>query len=622
MLKGQSNKSTKVSDFYQGENIFSQLKNSLFGQIENIFEQVLSDNTKENYQLPKVIVIGTESSGKSSLLERITKCQIFPRDGKLCTKCPIKVKLVSVNYASSSYSVKLPNKPIQNLNNKKDIYPIVQKYMNDLPNDIISQDEIIINIIDKDVPDFEFYDLPGIRTYPPEAATMTVKICKKYLSDKNSIVLCVVPCTTTRLTSCQSIALIKEAKMEHNTILALTMTDRLQQENFDELLINRIINNTDELNGIKFANCIAVINRSNSDKYSLEESDKLEKDWFDKNIYQCIPDEDEKFREKIIQNTTISNLLKNMDNLYNHFIKNEWIPRMICEMHLKEEIIKKELKTLEPVITEDNFPEFKSLCLDFNGTYTYVDGTPTKKVNIHVPTKYFIGAIPIQPSDFFAYRSIKLIIPKDGDGSDKLVCHIPSMSFFGNEGCLSAVLDPQIDRTGNNRLCNALQWYDTFFSNFYDRITISYVLKDNIFNIPVKRFINIRKKFDELFFSYIKQVYNENVLKILKRNVIDHTINSFISRHHRNNISSHDSPSQFFLKLFSEIGCRDESRYFNDFILQNLTIDFFAESEEDILKLKTELKNIQSNRHELENIKNLYFVSDFKSTNKEPNVNK
>jgi hypothetical protein len=99
----QKNKSTIISDFYQGDNIASQLNNSLFGQIKKIFNQdnnyqlpslgVNMKNLKDSLLLPKVIVIGTESSGKSSLLERITKCQLFPRDNKLCTKCPIKVKL-------------------------------------------------------------------------------------------------------------------------------------------------------------------------------------------------------------------------------------------------------------------------------------------------------------------------------------------------------------------------------------------------------------------------------------------------------------------------------------------------------------------------------------------------
>jgi hypothetical protein len=57
---GTKNKSTSISDFYQGDNIFSQLKNSLFGKIKQIFEQVFTDNTEKDYQLPKVIVIGTQ----------------------------------------------------------------------------------------------------------------------------------------------------------------------------------------------------------------------------------------------------------------------------------------------------------------------------------------------------------------------------------------------------------------------------------------------------------------------------------------------------------------------------------------------------------------------------------
>jgi len=229
------------------------------------------------------------------------------------------------------------------------------------------------------------------------------------------------------------------------------------------------------------------------------------------------------------------------------------------------------VKRLESVITKDNFPEFKSLCLDFNGAYTCVNGIPHKKVNIHVPTKYFIGATPIQPRNFFVDRSIKFSL-------DGFIFNIPSM-HCENGGMCDFIPRENINTTGKNVVCDALQWYDTFFSNFYDRITISYCLKDNIFNIPVKRFINIRKKFDELFLKYIKQVYNENVLKILKRNVIDQYLNTVLSRSMYGAHQYVHDPSTFCIKLFRAVGERDESRYFNDFIIQNLTIDFFAESD-------------------------------------------
>lgn len=36
--------------------------------------------------LPRVVVVGSRDAGKSSLLENITKCSIFPRDKGLCTR--------------------------------------------------------------------------------------------------------------------------------------------------------------------------------------------------------------------------------------------------------------------------------------------------------------------------------------------------------------------------------------------------------------------------------------------------------------------------------------------------------------------------------------------------------
>ena len=41
-------------------------------------------------------MVGSQSSGKSSLLENITKCEIFPRDHKQCTRAPIRFKLKQV----------------------------------------------------------------------------------------------------------------------------------------------------------------------------------------------------------------------------------------------------------------------------------------------------------------------------------------------------------------------------------------------------------------------------------------------------------------------------------------------------------------------------------------------
>ena len=531
---GQKNKSTPISDFYQGDNIFTQLSNSLFGKIKQIFEQVFTDNTEKNYQLPKVIVIGTESSGKSSLLERITKCQLFPRDGKLCTKCPIKVKLENGN---PSYSIQLPGDKIQQLENKKDIYPIVQKYMNSLPNDCISENEILIKIVDNDVSNFEFYDLPGIRTYPPKVAKLSLNICKKYLSDKNSIVLCVVPCTTTRLTSCQSIALITQTKMEQNTILALTMTDRLQPENIEELLINRLIDNTDELKNIKFANCIAVVNRSHTDNYSLGDSDKTEKTWFDENIYQCIPEEYEKYTEQIIQRTTISNVLKNMDNLYNNFIQTDWIPRMILEMRVKEVMIKEEINKLGKIVT----------CKE---DYT-IDQIKTVRLETSL-------------NDILSIKFDILLTNSRMLNREEIKCF--TINF----------------RTVRDFIL-------TQINSIFKNLKITYELNDVMFDGPTKRFANLSNKFNEILINYSEIIFAKEKIEYFKNNYINYSINTCIDNTPKELLTYLES---LFYMMFHDL--KDMVRC----LWSELTIEDFAESDdwkEKRLKLKTEEENIKNN---------------------------
>jgi hypothetical protein len=327
----------------------------------------------------------------------------------------------------------------------------------------------------------------------------------------------------------------------------------------------------------------------------LEESDQKEKEWFDKNIYECI------FREQIIMNTSISNLLKSMDNLYNHFIKTDWIPRMINEMRTKEDMIKKELKRLEPVITKENFPEFLSLCLDYKRAFPQPNSCGVVQIE-QVPTKYFIGASPVMPYTFF--KSVVLYIPFDYNtnlgfniiGYMYKDCNIRKLGlFFGKE-----YNDHNFNY--NTTVYDSIQIFENVFSNFYDKIKINHVLEDNIFNIPIVRFININTKFEKLLMKYIKHRLNKNVLKSIKRTIIDFILMSVKDNYSTEYINSYAMNvvplfNNIFMSMMGHV-----NKDINDFILQNLTIDFFVESEEDILKLESELKIIQSNIVSFRNI--------------------
>lgn len=337
-------KKVKESEFLDGKNIIEVGLQSLFGKIKNSIEQLFTPEEITNYKLPKVIVIGNESSGKSSLLENITKLQIFPRDSKLCTKCPVHVIMSPDN--KKSISLQFKNKTYNELT-EKTIYPQVCEIMDNIGEDVILHDEITIKISDPSYQAFEFYDLPGIRAYPPNIAQITSDLTKKYLNDENCIVLCVVPCTITRLTSCQSIALISEMKVERKCILALTMADRLQEENVEDLLINRITKKSDEICKLKFYDIKSIINRTHKNTESLKKHDNTENKWFDDNIIKCIPEQmNKELQDTIVSSLGIENLLFSLNELYNQFIQKNWKPKILNQIKEKKDNILIQYKLL------------------------------------------------------------------------------------------------------------------------------------------------------------------------------------------------------------------------------------------------------------------------------------
>lgn len=332
---GNADVKATTSFYFQGLTIIDKLKQSIYGKVKDTFKQILGNEEEQSYKLLRMVVLGPEGAGKSSTLERIIKCQLFPKNDQLCTKCPIRLVIEN---GPSKYSVSYNNPTIgydnvvKEFEDKYEIYNFVSDIMDKLDLNNISKEEVIVNIRDENMPNFEFIDLPGIRTYPEVAAKTTQELCKYYLEDKNSIVLCVIPSTVTRITSCPSIKVILDLKMEKNCILALTMVDQLHPRNIENLLVKRILNQSDELINLNFAGCVGVVNRIHSNEITLEESDKNEEEWFKANILDVIPPEYEQYRDRLASNMTLNNLLEKMDILYGKFINTEWKPKIISEI--------------------------------------------------------------------------------------------------------------------------------------------------------------------------------------------------------------------------------------------------------------------------------------------------
>ena len=114
-------KQTKlVSNFFEGKSFIINACSSLYGEFNNILKNTFNNKIIDQLNIPKIIVIGAESSGKSSLLESIIKCPIFPRNTTICTKQPIHLILKTANTNEEiSYIIKHNN--ISTNIEKKDI---------------------------------------------------------------------------------------------------------------------------------------------------------------------------------------------------------------------------------------------------------------------------------------------------------------------------------------------------------------------------------------------------------------------------------------------------------------------------------------------------------------------
>jgi len=158
----------------RGRSIFQQLSNSSFGTFRKVLEGLDGVDMKD-FNLPEVIVIGAESSGKSSLLEAITKCPVFPRNRSMCTRMPIRLKLTNANSGAGEDEVTITYGNERHVNLTTDgILELVESIMNQLPSDEISDTELVIDIKQPNIPTFTFIDLPGIRSFPAQLARDTV----------------------------------------------------------------------------------------------------------------------------------------------------------------------------------------------------------------------------------------------------------------------------------------------------------------------------------------------------------------------------------------------------------------------------------------------------------------
>lgn len=146
----------------------------------------------ETLTLPSIVVVGSQSSGKSSVLEAIVGHEFLPKGSNMVTRRPIELTLVNTPNAQAEYG----EFPALGLGKVTD-FTQIQKTLTDLnlavpEADCVSDDPIQLRIYSPNVPDLSLIDLPGyiqVEAFdqPTELKTKIQELCDKYIQAPNII---------------------------------------------------------------------------------------------------------------------------------------------------------------------------------------------------------------------------------------------------------------------------------------------------------------------------------------------------------------------------------------------------------------------------------------------------
>ena len=164
--------------------------------------------------LPRIVVVGTQSAGKSSLLESIVGLDFLPRGDGVVTRRPLELRLVHVPESDTSRIADawgvfgaLPDKIFTNfdevrneINRQTDLVAGKNKGIID--------DPIVLNVYSITCPDLTVIDLPGVTRVPLKGSDqnddiekITKDMAMRYITDPRTIILAVLPANQDMSTS-------------------------------------------------------------------------------------------------------------------------------------------------------------------------------------------------------------------------------------------------------------------------------------------------------------------------------------------------------------------------------------------------------------------------------------
>ncbi|KAI3324926.1 mitochondrial dynamin GTPase [Xylariaceae sp. AK1471] len=158
-------------------------------EIRNILARVGQSNT---LTLPSIVVIGSQSSGKSSVLEAIVGHEFLPKGSNMVTRRPIELTLINTPDSHAEYG-EFPDLGLGKISDFSSIQRTLTELNQAVPEGLcVSDDPIRLSISSPNVPDLSLIDLPGYiqvvgQNQPFELKQKISELCDKYIQAPNVI---------------------------------------------------------------------------------------------------------------------------------------------------------------------------------------------------------------------------------------------------------------------------------------------------------------------------------------------------------------------------------------------------------------------------------------------------
>ena len=311
----------------------------------NLIDQLRDCGVNEYIKLPRICSLGTQSSGKSSVLESIVGLDFLPRGDGVVTRRPLELRLCHINSGEpwAIFEERKGTKFTDFIKVRETIEALTDEVCKTNKN--IIDKPIVLNVYSQTCPDLTLVDLPGVTRVPigdqpKNIEQITKDMARRYAEDPLTIILCVIAANSDIATS-DGLKLAKEIDTTGSrTIGVLTKLDIMDAgTDARKALMNEEI-------PLKLG-YVGVKNRSKQDlinKLSMAETSRKEREFFKSHpAYKNLPP------GRLGTDVLINKLTK----IYFKIIR-ENLPRIIKAINDRVKTAEDELHSLgQPMPTDD-----------------------------------------------------------------------------------------------------------------------------------------------------------------------------------------------------------------------------------------------------------------------------